>query len=153
VTMDAEGLKELFEPFAPVNVKRMFSGYGVYARGICFALNLRGDIFLKADTLTTARFAEAGSEPFVYEGKRGKVTVMSYWRLVTSAYDDPEELRAWCALAFEAATRAAAVKQAKSPRKMTKKETSLGHSEGVVWSSAAKSRKPAKKRALKGRNS
>jgi DNA transformation protein and related proteins len=151
--MDAEGLKELFEPFASVSVKRMFSGYGVYTGGICFALNLRGDIFLKADSLTTARFAEAGSEPFVYEGKRGKVTVMSYWRLITSAYDDPEELRAWCALAFEAATRAAAVKQTKGARKIAKKETSPGHGKGVASTSAAKSRRPAKKRAIKGRHS
>src|SRR5579883_140146 len=56
--MDAEGLKELFAPFAPVSVKRMFSGHGVYADGVCFALNLRGDIFLKADSLTEQRFAE-----------------------------------------------------------------------------------------------
>jgi DNA transformation protein and related proteins len=143
--MDSEGLKELFEPFAPVNVKRMFSGYGVYARGICFALNLRGDIFLKADPLTTARFAEAGSEPFVYEGKRGKVTVTSYWRLVSSAYDDPEELKGWCALAFEAATRAAAAKLAKNARKIAKKETSRGHVKSLGSGGAAKSRKVTKK--------
>jgi DNA transformation protein len=114
--MDAEGLKALFEPFAAVAVRRMFSGYGVYADGICFALNLRGDIFLKADDLTERRFAEAGSEPFVYSGHRGKVTVMSYWRLLSSAYDDPDELKSWCGLAMAAARRAAAVKQAKSAK-------------------------------------
>jgi DNA transformation protein len=116
--MDGQGLKELFEPFAAVTVRRMFSGYGVYADGICFALNLRGDIFLKADDLTERRFAEAGSEPFVYSGHRGKVTVMSYWRLLSSAYDDPDELKSWCGLAMEAARRAAAVKQAKSARRV-----------------------------------
>src|SRR5579863_4086038 len=111
--MDAEGLKELFEPFAAVSVKRMFSGYGVYADGLCFALNLRGDVFLKADALTEARFRAAGSTPFVYDGHRGKVTVMSYWRLTPSAYDDPDELKRWCALAFEAARRASEKKNAK----------------------------------------
>src|SRR5580698_4793445 len=118
--MDAEGLKELFEPFATVNVKRMFSGYGVYAEGICFALNLRGDIFLKADDLTAARFAAAGSEPFIYGGHRGEVRVMSYWRLVSSAYDDPDELKTWCGLAMEAARRAAAIKQAKAAKRIAK---------------------------------
>ena len=34
--MDAEGLKELFAPFGPVAVKRMFGGHGVYADGLVF---------------------------------------------------------------------------------------------------------------------
>lgn len=124
--MDAEGLRELFEPFASVSVKRMFSGYGVYADGVCFALNLRGDIFLRADNLTEARFAAAGSAPFAYDGHRGRVTVTSYWRLVASAYDDPDELKSWCALAMEAARRAAAVKQARSAKRLAKAEKPAG---------------------------
>jgi DNA transformation protein and related proteins len=39
--MDADGLKALFEPFGSVAVKRMFSGHGVYADGLCFAISLR----------------------------------------------------------------------------------------------------------------
>lgn len=135
--MDAEGLKELFAPFAPVSVKRMFSGHGVYADGVCFALNLRGDIFLKADSLTEQRFAEAGSQPFVYEGRRGTVTVLSYWRLVPGAYDDPDELKAWCGLAMEAARRAAAVKEAKGARRM------------AAANQPARTRRPAQKPAAK----
>jgi DNA transformation protein len=124
--MDAEGLRDLFAPFAPVSVKRMFSGYGVYADGICFALNLRGDIFLRADKLTEARFVSAGADPFIYDGHRGKVTVASYWRLVSSAYDDPDELKDWCALAMEAARRAAAVKQVRSAKRLAKAEMPAG---------------------------
>ena len=137
--MDAEDLRELFEPFAPVSAKRMFSGYGVYADGICFALNLRGDVFLRADDLTEARFAEAGSAPFVYDGHRGRVTVTSYWRLVASAFDDPDELKTWCALAMEAARRAAAVKQARSARRLAKAEKPTGGT----------TKKPAKAAAAK----
>jgi DNA transformation protein and related proteins len=111
--MDADALRELFEPFAAVSVRRMFSGYGVYAEGLCFALNLRGELYLKADRASEARFAAADSEPFIYEGRRGKVTVMSYWRLPPTAYDDPDELRAWCALAIEAARRAFEIKKVK----------------------------------------
>lgn len=115
----------------------MFSGHGVYADGVCFALNLRGDIFLKADDLTERRFAAAGSEPFVYEGHRGKVTVMSYWRLVSSAYDDPDELKAWCGLAMAAARRAAAVREAKRARRIAAAHKPAGK------------RKPARKAAAK----
>jgi hypothetical protein len=46
--MDAESLKALFEPFGPVAVKRMFGGHGVYAAGLCFAIE------------ATARFPEGG---------------------------------------------------------------------------------------------
>jgi DNA transformation protein len=144
--MDAEGLKELFEPFAAVSVKRMFSGHGIYARGVCFALNLRGDIFLKADEQTEKRFADAGSEPFVYTGHRGKVTVMSYWRLVSSAYDDPEELKAWSVLAFEAASRAAAVKQAKRVRKAAKTKKPASRAKGGTSTARKAAKKSARKR-------
>ncbi len=34
--MNAEALKELFAPFAAVAVKRMFGGYGVYAKAFAF---------------------------------------------------------------------------------------------------------------------
>jgi DNA transformation protein and related proteins len=116
--VDAEGLKDLFAPFAAVSLKRMFSGHGVYADGVCFALHLRDDIYLKADKETQARFEAAKSEPFAYDGHRGKVTVTSYWRLPPEAYDDPDELKDWSALALQAARRFAAAKAMKAGNKM-----------------------------------
>jgi len=104
--MDAEGLKELFEPFGAVAVRRMFSGYGVYADGLCFALNLGGETFLKADAETEAEFAAAGFAQFVYQGRTRPVK-MGFWRLIAGAYDDPDELRRWSRLALGAARRAA----------------------------------------------
>ena len=88
--MNADGLKELFEPFGSVEVKRMFGGSGVYAEDLCFAIESGGDVFLKVDAETEAAFSAAGSSPFVYnaKGKRG--------------------LRRWAALAPEAARRKAA---------------------------------------------
>ena len=40
--MDAEALRALFEPFGPVTVKRMFGGSGIYAEGMCFAIESGG---------------------------------------------------------------------------------------------------------------
>ena len=48
--MDADGLKRLFEPFGEVTVKRMFGGAGVYAEGVCFAIEHGGEVFLKIDS-------------------------------------------------------------------------------------------------------
>ncbi len=113
--MDREGLEELFAPFAAVSVRRMFSGHGVYSDGLCFALDLGGEVYLKADSETEPDFIAAGSRQFVYQA-RGREVRVAYWRLVDSAYDDEDELRRWATLAMAAARRAAAAKTSKSAK-------------------------------------
>ena len=107
--MDAEGLKDLFAPFGPVAVKRMFGGHGVYADGLCFAIQSGGEVYLKTDDDTKAEFVTAGSQPFIYDAK-GRAIEMSFWRLAAGAYDDEDELRRWAGFGLAAARRAAAGK-------------------------------------------
>jgi DNA transformation protein len=109
--VDAEGLKELFEPFGAVAIKRMFGGHGIYLEGLMFSLESDGEVYLKTDGDTENAFAAAGASPFIYQGHSRPVK-MSFWRLIASAYDDADELRRWCALAMEAARRAAHAKKA-----------------------------------------
>jgi DNA transformation protein and related proteins len=104
--MDAENLKALFEPFGPVTVRRMFGGAGIYADGLCFAIELKGEVFLKTDEVSRADFSAAGSAPFTYVAK-GKSRPTSYWRLPAIAHDEAEELRRWAKMGLEAARRAA----------------------------------------------
>jgi DNA transformation protein and related proteins len=113
--VSADNLKELFEPFGAVEVKRMFGGARVYAEGACFAIESAGEVFLKVDGETAATFAAAGSSPFIYNAK-GKPTASSFWRLPSAAYEEPDELKRWAALGLEAARRKAAAK-AKPARK------------------------------------
>jgi DNA transformation protein len=103
--MNAEALKELFKPFGDVAVKRMFCGYGVYAEGLCFAIESDSEVFLKVDTESRASFSAAGSSPFIYLAK-GKPMATSYWRLPPNARDEPGELVRWAKLGLEAARRA-----------------------------------------------
>jgi DNA transformation protein len=105
--MDPEGLLEVLAPLGPVTVRRMFGGVGAFADGLCFAIALRGELYLKTDAETRAAFAAAGSTPFVYE-QRSAARETSYWRLVVEAYDDPDLLKHWGGLALAAARRAAA---------------------------------------------
>ena len=115
--MDAEGLKALFEPFGSVTVKRMFGGSGIYAEGLCFAIELKGEVFLKTDALSRADFSAAGSTPFVYVAK-GKLRPTSYWSLPAAAHEDDDELRRWATTGLEAARRAAAARvKPKKPKK------------------------------------
>ncbi len=107
--MNAEALKELFKPFGEVAVKRMFGGSGIYADGLCFAIEHGGEVFLKVDPLSEPSFAGAGSSPFIYVA-RGKPMPTSFWRLPPIAHEEADELRRWASLGLEAARRAAAAK-------------------------------------------
>ena len=107
--MDADGLKALFAPFGAVTVKRMFGGHGVYAEGLCFAVESGGEVFLKVDARSQPDFSAAGSSPFIYMA-RGKPMRTSYWRLPGEAHDEADELRRWAAFGLEAARRAAEAK-------------------------------------------
>ena len=99
--MDPEFIRELFAPFGPVTVKRMFGGAGIWSEGLMFALVFDGAIFLKVDETSIPDFAREGSKPFVYTRAKSKGRVgrasLSYWRLPERLYDDPDELAVWAA--------------------------------------------------------
>lgn len=102
-------LEELFEPIPGVGFRPMFGGLGVFMDGVMFALVAYERLYFKVDDQTRSRFAAAGSEPFVYEGK-GKPIEMSYWTAPDDAMDDPDLFETWARLGVEAARRAAAAK-------------------------------------------
>ncbi len=123
--MDREAIAELFAGFGPVSVRRMFSGFGLYADEVCFSLFLRGELYFKADETTVPRFAAEGSAPFSYTQTRsGKVvTVNSFWRLPERLYDEPEELSEWTRAAVAAAHRSKRGKPAAGKRPARAKKT------------------------------
>ena len=104
--MDRARIEEIFAPFAAVSVKRMFGGHGVYVDGVFFAIEAGGEVYLKADRHSAARFQEAGARPFVYQGKDRPITI-SYWSVPDLALEDGDELARWARLAVAAARRAA----------------------------------------------
>jgi DNA transformation protein len=121
--VDPEFINDLFAPFGPVTVRRMFGGAGIYREGLMFALVFDGSIFLKVDDASIPDFEREGSRPFVYTrakspGKIGRAS-LSYWRLPERLYDDPEDLARW-------AERALAIAQRKkiAPRARIKRSAS-----------------------------
>lgn len=111
--MDRDYLIDLFSEFGPVVLRRMFSGFGIVADGVNFAMALRGGIIFRVDELTIPRYEAEGAKPFQYETRNKTVVVKSYRHLPERLYDDPEELAAWAREAVGAAKRAAARKQPK----------------------------------------
>jgi DNA transformation protein len=120
--VDPDYVTELFSSFGRVTVRRMFGGAGIFAEGQMIGLVSNGDIFLKADSETSAAFEEEGMKPFTYGAKRSRV-VMSYWRMPDRLLDDQDELAQWARKALGAARRSAekkAVRKRKPPSPKTK---------------------------------
>ena len=104
--MDVDEIEEMFAGLGPVTIRRMFGGKGVYHQGMIVAVEVRGEMLLKADGVTAPLFEAAGARRWSYEGKSGKPVAMPYWSVPVDAFDDPEEMTRWVRLAFEAARRA-----------------------------------------------
>lgn len=109
--MDREFLVDLFSDFGPVTIRRMFSGYGISADGVNFALALRAGLYFRADEATIPHFEAEGCKPFQYQTRARTVTVNSYWQLPARLFDDTEDLSAWAKAALAAAQRASLKKR------------------------------------------
>jgi DNA transformation protein len=107
--MDTDFIADLFAPFGPVTIRRMFSGAGIFRDGLMFGLIVRDVIYLKADETSAGDFEREGCGPFTYtRGKtsgRPRQQALPYWRLPERLYDDPDELAAWARKAFAIAER------------------------------------------------
>src|SRR5260370_3686590 len=105
---------DLFADFGPVTIRRMFSGFGISADGINFALALRAGLYFRADEETIPQFEAEGSKPFQYQTRAKTVTVNSYWQLPARLFEDPQELTRWASAALAAAHPAALRKRPKA---------------------------------------
>jgi DNA transformation protein and related proteins len=119
--MDARAIQDIFEPVGKVTLRRMFGGHGIYAHGIIFALEINGEIWLKADDINRPALESQGSKPFTYEKKTGKVAAMSYWLMPEECHEDADALIIAARAALDAAVRAQSKKSA--PRRPAKKAT------------------------------
>jgi DNA transformation protein len=105
--MDEDALRDLFAGLGPVSIRRLFGGKGIYHQGVIIAVEIRGELRLKADTETAPAFEAAGCSQWTYTGSRhGKEVAMPYWSVPDAAVDDPDEMAKWAKLAFEAGLRA-----------------------------------------------
>ncbi len=103
--MDNAAIEEMFEAVGPVTIRRMFGGKGIYARGIIFALELRGELMLKGDDDSAALLEQAGAKRWRYEGRSGRLVAMPYWTVPDEALDDPDMMAKWARIALDAAIR------------------------------------------------
>ena len=103
--MSDADLADLFAALGDVTIRRMFSGKGVYVDGVIVAIEIGGELRLKADPLSAPAFAAAGAAQWAYDGHRGTV-MLPYWSVPDVALDDQDAMTAWARLALEAGLRA-----------------------------------------------
>jgi len=113
---------EMLDAAGPVRVRRMFGGWGVYARERMFGLIADETLYLKADDANRPGFEAEGLGPFVYETREGSFR-MSYWQAPPEAMEDRHTMRPWALGAIAAADRAAAAKAAKQRKNKPKAGT------------------------------
>ncbi|WP_084365408.1 TfoX/Sxy family protein [Rhizobium sp. RU36D] len=118
--MDKDAIEEMFCSLGSVSIKRMFGGKGIYHQGLIVALEVDGQILLKADAISAPAFAVAGAQQWGYDVKDRKTVMMPYWNIPEDAYDDPDEMAKWVRLAYEAAVRSEAAKKGSRSAKKAK---------------------------------
>ncbi len=105
----ADYLLELLEPWGGVSARAMFGGFALYKDGVIFALIAEDTLYIKTDADNRERFTEAGLLPFTYTHKnRDKPSQMPYHQAPGDALEDPDTLREWAQLGYEAGLRAGA---------------------------------------------
>jgi DNA transformation protein len=106
--MDNDALSDLFSGLGPVEIRRMFGGKGIYHNGVIIAVELRGELRLKADEQLAPEYAAAGCTQWTYTGSRhGKLVSMPYWTVPDGAMDDPDDMAVWAKKSYEAGLRVA----------------------------------------------
>jgi DNA transformation protein and related proteins len=105
-TVDNDAIIDLFAGLGQVNIRRMFGGKGIYYNDVIVAIEVRGELMLKADSVSAPEFEAAGCQQWTYTGSRhGKLVSMPYWSVPDAAVDDPDEMAVWARKAYEAGLR------------------------------------------------
>lgn len=108
---------ELLSATGAARARRMFGGHGVYVDDLFVGIVAAERLYLKADESGRARFEAAGCEPFAFDTRGGRRTVLGFWSAPPEALESPALMQPWARLALQAAlaARAAPVRRRAAP--------------------------------------
>ena len=118
--------------FGSITQKRMFGALAFYHQGLIIGMAIEDALYLKADDQSKSNFEAEELPQFKYGHKDGKQVGMSYWRAPERCLDDPDEMKEWCKLAYQAALRS---------QKLAKKVTAKKPAQKKLTSTKSKSSK------------
>lgn len=96
---------DVLKPLGPIHTRSLFGGYGLYKKGIIFAILVDNTVYFKVDEQNRPYYEAKRSVPFSYK-KGDKTITMSYWSLPLDVLEMPDELPQWVEAAYQAAYRA-----------------------------------------------
>ena len=99
---------DLLEPLFEVTSRAMFGGYGIFHRGLMFALVSDDVLYFKVNQSNLDDYEKAGSSKFPHG--------ISYWEVPADVLEDTELLREWAEKSINIAIEAD-VKKAKKKEK------------------------------------
>ena len=92
---DLHRFDDLFAEFGRIELRRMFGGEGIYARGHILGIVMADRIYFKTDDTTRGIYVREDCKPFAYQAQGKKRESNSYYAIPERLYDDPEELAVW----------------------------------------------------------
>ena len=98
-----EWLETRFAALPDLDVRRLFSGAGLYSSDVIFGIYFRDRLFFKVDDSTASDFLSRGAEPFC---PRPGQTLGRYYEVPPEVADDDDELLTWARRAIAAAQSA-----------------------------------------------
>lgn len=98
-----EYVREQIESVAPLSMRAMFGGVGLYSGGVFFALIDNDTLFFKVDDRNRPDFESRGMQPFRPFGDERYS--MQYYEVPAEVLEDREDLRTWIRGAVAAALR------------------------------------------------
>lgn len=96
-------VRDALAEFGPVSIRNMFSGAGVYADGVMFAILADDTLYLKTNAVSALAFASEGMTPFKYTPRGKNPVAMPYWEVPPRLLEEPEELARWARQAHDIA--------------------------------------------------
>lgn len=116
-----EWLEERFATLPELDVRRLFSGFGLYSADVIFGIHSRGRVYFKVDDTSVADFLARGAEPFC---PRPGQKLGRYYEVPSEVVDDEDELLTWARRAVVAAQKPTA--RPPRARKAKKKKKTAG---------------------------
>jgi DNA transformation protein len=100
-----EWIEERLADVPELEVRRLFSGVGIYSADAIFGIYWHGRLFFKVDGTSVEDFRASGAEPFC---PRPGQTLGRYYEVPSDVADDDNELLVWARRAIVAARETSA---------------------------------------------
>ena len=104
-----QSVMERLEPLGEVTGKTMFGGYGIFFRGLMFAVISDDVLYFKVDSTNLDDYEKAGSTKFPHG--------INYWEVPGEVFENNAILHEWAQESINIALETAAKKAKKSKRK------------------------------------